>query len=266
MKTFLYYYTGTGNSLWAARRIAGALGDTDLSPLTVASAQPGAGADCLGLVFPVHMWGVPRPILEFLPRIVASSARYNFAVAVNAGQVARTLIQLSQVMEHHGLTLNSGFSVVLPSNYIPWVGAWAPERQRAVFAEAERGINTIVDVVKERRDRPVDRGPLWHRILFSALYRMAYPNVPRMDGDFWVDQNCNSCLLCERICPAHNIRMEEGKPLWLHRCEQCLACIQWCPEEAIQYGKKTPAYTRYRNAEVTARDMLIQSGAADRRS
>jgi len=81
-----------------------------------------------------------------------------------------------------------------------------------------------------------------------------------MDRDFWTDNKCNGCEICGRVCPVGNIVFESGKPAWQHRCEQCLACIQWCPQEAIQYGKKTPAYERYHHPEVKLKDMTGAGG------
>ena len=80
-----------------------------------------------------------------------------------------------------------------------------------------------------------------------------------MDKGFWVDEKCNSCGICKTACPCENIELKEGRPVWLHHCEQCLACIQWCPQEAIQYGKKTQRYERYRHPEVKLSDMLSVS-------
>jgi len=34
MKTDIYYYSGTGNSLWTARRLAEELGDAELHPIS----------------------------------------------------------------------------------------------------------------------------------------------------------------------------------------------------------------------------------------
>ena len=42
MKTVIYYFTGTGNSLAAARKIAGALGETELVPIASLADTPGA--------------------------------------------------------------------------------------------------------------------------------------------------------------------------------------------------------------------------------
>jgi Pyruvate/2-oxoacid:ferredoxin oxidoreductase delta subunit len=36
-----------------------------------------------------------------------------------------------------------------------------------------------------------------------------------------------------RLGFAGNIKIADGKPLFLHKCEQCMACIQWCPKSAI---------------------------------
>jgi len=80
-----------------------------------------------------------------------------------------------------------------------------------------------------------------------------------MDKGFWVDEKCNSCGICKTACLCGNIALKEGRPVWLHHCEQCLACIQWCPPEAIQYGKKTQRYERYRHPEVKLSDMISVS-------
>lgn len=77
-----------------------------------------------------------------------------------------------------------------------------------------------------------------------------------MDGKFCADEKCNSCGICEKICPSNNITLIEGKPDWHQKCEQCLACIQWCPQEAIQYGKKTIKYKRYHHPQVKLKDMV----------
>ena len=38
--------------------------------------------------------------------------------------------------------------------------------------------------------------------------------------------------------------------------EQCYACVQWCPQEAIQANKRTPRRERYRNPDVTLKDII----------
>jgi len=257
MSGIIYCYTGTGNSLWTARTIAGKLGDAEVFPMVKIGDGPVTGdADIVGLVFPVHIWGVPRRVIRLLDRLAGAKPGYVFAVAVNGGQVSNTLVQLEKLLAKRGIALAAGFSVVMPSNYIPWGGPGTAEDCAARYEAAEKRIETIAGAVRDRRTIPVEKGPLWQRIVFTWVYNMSFKRVPEMDKSFRADEKCNSCGICAKVCPAGNIALDGGKPAWLHRCEQCLACIQWCPREAIQYGKKTPGYQRYHHPAVTLKDMI----------
>ncbi|MBP1627747.1 MAG: 2-oxoacid:ferredoxin oxidoreductase, delta subunit [Holophagaceae bacterium] len=250
MATTLYYYSGTGNSLWAARRLAELIGDASIEAMVQHSGAVRPQAGAVLLVFPVHIWGIPGAVLDFIERLELSKSTWLGAVAVNAGQVSRTLVQLDHACAQRGWRLQAGWSLVMPSNYIPWGGPGSEALQRRRFDDAGAKLQAIAPLVREGRSAPVERGPLWQRALFTALYRMSFSRVPALDKSFWTDGKCNGCGLCARICPAGNIAMADGKPTWQHRCQQCLACIQWCPQEALQYGKKTPAYPRYHHPEV----------------
>ena len=262
MKTDLFYYTGTGNSLWIARELAKGLDDARTYPMS--RIPPGGietGADAIGIIFPVHIWGLPCPVIAFVDALAKDPSRYHFAVAVDAGQVAATLLQLKRLMQTKGLSLSSGFEIAMPSNYIPWGGPGPEEKRMARFDRARKKIVQIAGAVIKREERPVEKGPLWQNILLSWFYRLSFSRVPLMDKSFWVDGKCNACGICKAICPCGNIVLEADRPVWLHHCEQCLACIQWCPREAIQFGKKTPRYERYHHPEVTLQDMMTVPGA-----
>jgi ferredoxin len=254
MKTNIYFYTGTGNSLWAARRIAEELGDTDLYPISKNNAPD--KCEITGLVFPVHIWGVPGKVVRFLNSFTKDTSKYYFAVAVNAGQVAATLIQLKKLMKAGGINLSAGYDLIMPSNYIPWGGPGPEEKWRERIRKADEKIKKIAADIAQKKELPVEKGPIWQNVLFSMLYRLSVNSVSKLDKNFWIDEKCNSCGICEKVCPAQNIVMAEKKPSWLHRCEQCLACIQWCPQQAIQYGKKTPYYPRYHNPEIKISDII----------
>jgi ferredoxin len=256
MKTLIYYYTGTGNSLWTARYLSEKIGTTDLIPMK--KKNPGSldNYDAIGFVFPVHMWGVPVPVVEFVKLMQFDSSKYYFAYAVNAGQVSRTLIQLKNILKTRGIELQAGYDIALPSNYIPWGGPGSVSKLQRMYKNAQKKIDESIQTITSGRKGTIDKGPLWQRIVFTALYKMTYRMIPKMDRDFWVDDNCNSCGICEKICPVNNISMDSGKPVWHHHCEQCLACIQWCPKVSIQYGKKTSAYDRYHHPEVKLKDVM----------
>ena len=142
------YWTGSGNSLWVARTLAQELGGAELNSIADGKEQRAVDSEVIGLVFPVHIWGVPRLILEFVKELKDRQPAYVFAVAVNAGQVANTLVQLKQVLKKAGLKLSAGFEIPMPSNYIPG-GGLDPKRNR-VFGLPQPG--------KDIRNRPGHKG------------------------------------------------------------------------------------------------------------
>ncbi len=262
METTIYYFTGTGNSLWVARTLARALGDANL--VSIADWKEDSRASDsknVGLVFPVYIWGVPGPVIRFVNASKDLGQNYTFAVAVNGGQVASTLVQLGRIVRKRGSTLSAGFEITMPSNYIPWGGPGPEEERRKRFESAVEKIPAIAACVRNRERRPVEKGPLWQRALFTPIHKLSFSKIPTMDKQFRVDDKCNRCAICSKVCPSRNISLDANKPVWNHRCVQCFACLQWCPKEAIQYGKKTTRYERYHHPEISLKDVL-KSGSA----
>jgi Fe-S-cluster-containing hydrogenase component 2 len=263
METTIYYFTGTGNSLWVARTLAWALGDANLVSLSDWKEDDAATSSRnVGLVFPVYIWGIPGRIIRFVKGLKGLEQCYTFAVAVNGSQVANTLVQLERIVKKKGATLSAGFEITMPSNYIPWGGPGPEEERRKRFESAAAKIPAIAACVKNRERRPVEKGPLWQRALFTPIYKLSFSKIPTMDKQFWADDKCNQCAICSKVCPSRNIGLDAGKPVWNHQCEQCFACLQWCPKEAIQYGKKTPQYERYHHPEIRLKDVL-KSGSTE---
>ena len=104
---------------------------------------------------------------------------------------------------------------------------------------------------------PLEKGELWQNIIFTGLlYNFSYSKLPKMDKDFWIDKECNSCGICKKVCPRDNIEITDEGPQWMHNCDQCFACLQWCPKQAIQTNKKTPDYERYHHPEIRVKDII----------
>lgn len=119
METRLYVYTGTGNSLWAGRLLAQALGEASVEFMPCPSEDFPVKADRVGLIFPVHIWGLPIRVIRFIEHLHVDHGTHFFALAVNAGQPAAALLQLKKLLSTRQLSLGLGCSVVMPSNHTP---------------------------------------------------------------------------------------------------------------------------------------------------
>jgi len=143
MKTELYVYTGTGNSLWVAHQLAVELKEATLDFMPLLSNGLEKEADRVGIIFPVHIWGLPSRVIRFVNHLKVKPGTYFFAIAVNAGQPAATLLQLQKLMSNRKLSLSLGYSIVLPSNYIPWGGPGPVETQQRLFRNAQEKVKRL---------------------------------------------------------------------------------------------------------------------------
>lgn len=245
MKTRICWFSGTGNSLWVARTLAEALGDTEVVPIARTDPTTLAPVDRLGLVFPVYAWGPPRIVARFIEKCGAEQSNYVFAVVTCGGNAGSTGPITRKMLRRQGADLDAAFSIPMVENYPRLGGAPGEAKQKKALAEAEERIEEVIAALKTMPHGDVRTGGFPFAQLGPLVYRFFVPNLPRMDRRFSADEQCNGCRVCEMVCPVGNIAMSEGKPTWLGNCEQCFACFHFCPQKAVQYGGNTAKQIRY---------------------
>lgn len=258
MKTTIYYFTGTGNSLHAARLLAEHMGncDTVSIPYCLASGKPITGENIV-LVFPVYMYRVPHIVCTAAGKI--RNAGSISAVATMGGEAGVAFRQLRSILRKNSQDLNAGFTVTMPDNYIPFNGAMEEEEQRKMLIEASEKIKDIAARIVKKEKTFEDTTSFFSSRIWPGLwYWYAYVIIPKLARYFRAEASCNGCGTCSKVCPKNNIEMQNGKPCWSDRCEMCLACLHWCPEKAIQYSNKTKDKKRYRNLFITQQDIIAQ--------
>jgi Pyruvate/2-oxoacid:ferredoxin oxidoreductase delta subunit len=260
MKNCIYYFTGTGNSLAAAKRILEGLEDCGLVSIASFSGQEGAitsKVERVGIVCPVYDMGLPAIVAKFARRLETLDDQYVFAVLTMGGVGASALNQLHDILKGKGHGLDAAWTVRMPGNFVPLYPPPAGEKREKILSRANEKIAKITELIIAEEHMPIGFSP------FSSLLRcLLYPpfirNVHRSDEQFWVTDECTSCETCEKVCPMRNIELVDGKPTWKHHCQLCMACLHLCPEEAIQWGKRTQKRGRYRHPALTVHDMECQ--------
>jgi ferredoxin len=263
MKTIIYYFTGTGNSLAAARTICRHLGDCEL--VSIASLDRDQGeiippADRVGIVCPVYDLGLPSIVAEFVQRLDLSRAGYCFTVLTMGGFGASALHQLDDlVFARSRRHLDAAFTVKMVGNFVPLYEPAKGKKREKLLADAEQRLAGIAEKIDMGLIVKPDAGfvtGLLKRFMYDGFIRQIHD----ADKNFFADEKCTSCGTCADVCPVHNIDMVEGKPVWKHHCELCCACIHLCPVEAIQFGQKTKTRGRYRHPDLKITDMKAQRG------
>ncbi len=259
MKTIIYYFTGTGNSLAIAKKIAAAIGDCELVPI---ASLRGTGGDIVpqaervGIVCPVYFLGLPLMVASFAERLDPAAVKYLFSVITHGGGgEAAALRQLDSIIrKRQGRGLDAGFGVMMPGNYILMYESPKGKEREEILAKADERLREIAGPVG-RSERQVLPSPLIPRILYALFYPWFRSHVHTDDKKFTVTDKCTSCGTCVAVCPAKNIELVDKKPVWKHQCELCCGCIHNCPVQAIQAGAKTEKWLRYRNPEITVAEL-----------
>src|SRR3989339_1475870 len=209
MKTNIYYFSATGNSLVIARDIAAGIPNAKVVNIAKAINEGlDLSVDAIGIVFPVYMWGLPLIVVDFLKKFSNIKNKYIFAVATYGGFPGATLQQAADILRAEGTALNAGFGVNMPGNYTPFYGAKPKDKQEALFNKAEKKVQEIIRIVNNKQEHRIEKNSFLVNLIFSSLlYKGGSKGLNKADYSYWADEKCNGCGICEKVCPVKNIKM-----------------------------------------------------------
>jgi ferredoxin len=259
----IFYFTGTGNSLWTVKQLLSQLPAFEMhSAVNIvnrSNKEDITRCDSIGFVFPVYLYGPPLIATKFLSTLYITEKQYTFYIGVHGGYLADTINVVRKVLKKNNGHLNAGFGLKMPGNCI--IDYSPPEKEiiEQRIRESKKRIIEIADFIKNRRSGHFEMGNhLGNWLLTGILYKLLIRTLPGYSKKFVVEDRCNSCEICKKVCPVSNIKIENNRPIWGSYCEMCLACIQNCPVEAIQWGKRTKKRSRYRNPYISIRELQNQ--------
>jgi len=261
MKTTLYWFSGTGNTLKAALLLAERLGDCELKPIMgeLAGERIELTGDRVGICFPLYFLSFPKPVMDFLARMENPSAIPLFAVVTRGfTPMGGVLWPFKKACRLKRTDLTGLFYLDMPNNDITLFDleseAIVATKMGKLPAEIERVSASIASGRKKYDFEPLG----WVR---PFRHKPAYLNHLKEFGKkFTVGDSCVGCGICSKVCPVGNIQIEGGKPVWGARCVLCEACLNWCPERAVQFAEATGHKGRYTCAGISSQDISLQKG------
>lgn len=259
----IFYFSGTGNSLYVAKSIKS--NDEELISISkeIHSNKDTYEYDLkeeesITFVFPVYAWAPPEMVIDFIKKIKLKNHKDNYicSVITCGEEIGNAMDYFNNKLKDVGLELSSGFSIVAPNNYIIMGDVDNKEIEYKKLKELENKIRVIKNTIdsKKRGVFEVDKGraPKFTTNVISQLFN----NYARNTKKFSANDNCTGCKICEKVCNNKCIRVN-NKPVWSGECSQCLGCINYCPTKAIQYGKSTAKKGRYTNPNVKVNEMYL---------
>lgn len=254
-ETWIYYLTGTGNSLKIAKDIGLRMGKHKLISMTKLFKQEEnitIKGDIIGFVFPVYFARPPAFVQEFIQKAKFEDTSYIFAVENGGGLFGKSLKIFEKYIDNKGKKLDAGFIISMPGNH-PKIASMQKTQPAEHYAQEANKVEEIVECVKSKKQHRAETnfglmGNVLSYLAFKKLYKQS--QAKELDKALWVNDNCINCGTCERICPTDNITDSKTKLKWNNRCINCLACYHHCMQKAIQMIGEEKNMVRYHHPEI----------------
>ena len=260
----IFYFTGTGNTRWAAQEIAAALNEELLYiPDLIREGRYEFKLkpdERIGFCFPTHGWQPPRIVREYVRKLRIENGAlqlcwlatggtqewrkdaktYCWALTTCGDNMGEAMTIFNKDLATIGLHATSTFAVIMPESNIcfSFLHLDTKEKEQQKIAAARKRLPHIIEILREKKEgvEELVKGAIPKT--YSYVIGGYYNKHLIKDDKLWVDaEACISCGLCSKVCPVDDI--EGVPPVWKHngRCTNCLACYHHCPKHAIHWGK-----------------------------
>lgn len=286
MSTEIYYFTGTGNSLFVAEELHKQLPESKLIPIVSLLNLEfiETEAETVGIVFPLQGPTFPNAVKKFLQRADIKSADYIFAVATRGGTTCSIRSEMDKILKKKNMRLSAHFMITVFNNnpklksdnktysfHIP-----SEEELTQRTEEIKSRIDSICEIIarkeishKSDTEYDVKMGFILERLILLAMKTQEHKSIKNY---FYTDSKCIGCGLCEKICLSNKIVMKNGKPYWQDNkpCYMCYACLNYCSAESVQIRSKwfmksyTVTQRRYLHPYASAEDIAKQKDYVSR--
>lgn len=256
----IFYFSGTGNTRWAARLLAEATRErllfipNELAVATTAGTEFNlsytlAPDETVGFAFPVYAWGPPVLVTDFIARLDLQgyNGQYCFSLCTCGDDMGRTREILSRALAQKHIRLDAGFFLTMPDCYValPGFDVDSNAERTEKLEKAPGQLQHIIQTIRSRRRQHFEEKPGSFPSFKSYVIRPFFNRFLITDRLFHTDDRCISCSRCAKACPVGNIVMEKGAPHWTGHCTGCLACYHHCPTHSLQFGKRTTGKGQY---------------------
>jgi len=244
------YFTATGNNLYVAKRMGG---ECYSIPKLIKEGRFEFEDEKIGIIFPSYFGGVPTIVEEFLNKVKLRS-KYIFAV-VSFGSLSGVVISdLLEIGKRNQIEFSYMNEILMVDNYLP-VFDMNKQIQKEPKKNIEENLEQIIKDIEAKKIYIKKHAIIIRHFepLLKKIHSKAKNNV-EYDKNFYVEDTCNGCKVCEKVCPIDNIKVDK-KPVFKRNCQQCLACINHCPQNAIRL-KSEKSRERFINKNIKLKEII----------
>ncbi len=250
----VFYFTATGNSLYAAKHF-----DTELIsiPQELKKANRHYNADSIGVVCPLYELDMPQVIKDFIKNSEFETNYFYIVITYGChhGGVAERIQAYLESISKRADYINT---LIMLDNALP---VFDMEEQRKL--DPVKKVDEHLAAIKadiDSQKRGIQFASQDEKDFYQGFVNMIKEQGPMLTPPLYrVTENCVGCGICSQICPMGCIRVKNSRPEHDYtNCVSCMACIHACPQKSIQFAtfKEVNPECRYRNPNIPLKDII----------
>ena len=245
----IFYFTGTGNSLYVAKRFGGELYSI---PQVLKEKTHIFEDEKIGIIFPTYGFSAPKIVKEFMEKVTLKSP-YIFVIMTCGNNNGNAAKWFTSFAKKHNIEIQYSNSILMTGNHIPLVDI---EVEKSIDKNIETNIDKLINDVANNKNY-INNGMILGSVLRNALKVINTFHPMDSPSKFSVNDKCIKCSTCIKVCPRANVSFDKSNNIIFGNCcESCLACVNNCPKKAIQVkGDKNPN-DRFRNNNVSLKEII----------
>ncbi len=259
-RTIIYYYSGSGNTLSVAKKIADELGNTDLKSIYSLKEVAHVPPEYTRVGIATATWFIrpPRIVKEICEKLELQKNQKVFIIATCGGYDGFVLIDLKAILQPKVSAPIQTFMLPMPPNHIVGFSPMPDGIVKIYLNHERKATKKIANAIKENKETKNRKGRFRKAWNWASRTYNLHLGVDRdsTEGGFYTTDACTKCGACEKICHAGNIHLTDDGVKWGHDCQQCMACIMWCPQKAIWHPNVPEGRRRYHHPDISINDMI----------
>ncbi|OPL07777.1 MAG: hypothetical protein AVO33_03865 [delta proteobacterium ML8_F1] len=151
----VYYFSGTGNSFYVAKRISEYL-NAGMAPIVLISDEDTVTADTIAFVFPIYDSKPPKVVTDKLRHLKHLKADKVVGIATYGVALASSLKHFENTVSHLGSELTHGYGIKMPHNAVGNMGFTEIEIQNTLN-EADKKIVQVINRLSKRDHEVIEK-------------------------------------------------------------------------------------------------------------
>ena len=243
----ILYFSGTGNSKYVADFLADKLSDcaVSLNEILKNKLEPSFESEKPFVwVAPIYAWRFPKNVDKLFEKTVFKGSKKIYFVATMGGDSGNCIEFCKKMTKEKGLDFGGFADVIMPDNYYGGFEKGYESTAKEIIKASHPVLSKIAAAINGGSPLLIREKSSMAK-LKSGFVNYGFSKFMIANTKFTLTSSCNSCGICEKNCPANNISLKSGKPVFEKNCMGCYSCIHRCPQKAINFGKKTENKGRY---------------------